>query len=96
MLSTSLNAEALQYLQGYLQAATVQLVWNWCDGVHLIRRPEYTAAVARVTLGHTTDLLQLNFSPYRFGLPWQFLLDLPEKNHFAWIRGDDAIFFKGF
>ncbi|AWP02869.1 Exportin-2 isoform 3 [Scophthalmus maximus] len=26
MLSTSLNAEALQYLQGYLQAATVQLV----------------------------------------------------------------------
>lgn len=26
MLSTSLNAEALQFLQGYLQAATVQLV----------------------------------------------------------------------
>lgn len=26
MLSTSLNAEALQFLQGYLQAAAVQLV----------------------------------------------------------------------
>lgn len=26
MLTTSLNAEALQYLQGYLQVATVQLV----------------------------------------------------------------------
>lgn len=26
MLSTSLNAEALQYLQSYLQAASVQLV----------------------------------------------------------------------
>lgn len=26
MLSSNLNAEALQYLQGYLQAATVQLV----------------------------------------------------------------------
>lgn len=26
MLSTSLNAEALQFLQSYLQAATVQLV----------------------------------------------------------------------
>jgi len=27
MLSTSLNAEALQYLQGYLQAASVTLLW---------------------------------------------------------------------
>lgn len=28
MLSSNLNAEALQYLQGYLQAASVQLVWE--------------------------------------------------------------------
>ena len=28
MLSSNLNAEALQYLQGYLQAASVQLVWG--------------------------------------------------------------------
>lgn len=27
MVSTSLNAEALQYLQGYLQAASVTLLW---------------------------------------------------------------------
>ena len=37
MLSTSLNAEALQYLQGYLQAASVQLLWNWCDEETTIR-----------------------------------------------------------
>lgn len=79
MLSTSLNAEALQFLQGYLQAASVQLVWNWCDGVHLIRRPRYTAGVSRVTSGRMTDLLQLNFSLYRFGLTWHFMMDLARE-----------------
>lgn len=64
MVSTSLNAEALQYLQGYLQAASVTLLWtpsSWpCSGWGWFLRTMWTSEHRPAEATQVSNLLNLS------------------------------------